>query len=61
LWHGVVDMILTTAAHISRLEIVEETDEGRQFSPNYIRSCRSFDLQKISEAITHIKMLNDET
>lgn len=54
-------MILTTAAHISRLEIVEETDEGRQFSPNYIRSCRSFDLQKISEAITHIKMLNDET
>ena len=46
---------------ITLLEIVEETDEGRQFSPNYIRSCRSFDLQKISEAITHIKMLNDET
>ncbi len=46
---------------ITLLEIVEETDEGRQFSPNYIRSCRSFDLQKIGEAITHIKMLNDET
>ena len=46
---------------ITLLEIVEETEEGRQFSPNYIRSCRSFDLHKIGEAITHIKMLNDET
>jgi hypothetical protein len=46
---------------ITLLEIVEETDEGRQFSPNYIQSCRSFDLQKIGEAITHLKMLNDET
>jgi hypothetical protein len=46
---------------ITLLEIVEETEEGRQFSPNYIRSCRSFDLHKIGEAITHIKLLNDET
>lgn len=46
---------------ITLLEIVEETEEGRQFSPNFIQSCRSFDLQKIGEAITHIKMLNDET
>jgi hypothetical protein len=46
---------------ITLLEIVEETDEGRQFSPNFIQSCRSFDLQKIGEAITHIKLLNDET
>jgi hypothetical protein len=46
---------------ITLLEIVEETDEGRQFSPNVIQSCRSFDLQKINEAITHLKMLNDET
>lgn len=43
---------------ITLLEIVEETDDGRPFSPNFIRSCRSFDLQKISEAITHLKMLN---
>jgi len=46
---------------ITLLEIVEETEDGRQFSPNYIRSCRSFDLQRIGEAITHLKMLNDET
>ena len=50
-----------TETIITLLEIVEETDEGRQFSPNTIRSCRSFDLQKINEAITHLKMLNDET
>jgi hypothetical protein len=50
-----------TETIITLLEIVEETDEGRQFSPNFIRSCRSYDLQKIGEAITHIKMLNDET
>lgn len=43
---------------ITLLEIVEETEEGRQFSPNFIQSCRSYDLQKISEAITHLKMLN---
>jgi hypothetical protein len=50
-----------TETIITLLEIVEETDEGRQFSPNFIQSCRSFDLQKIGEAITHLKMLNDET
>jgi hypothetical protein len=46
---------------ITLLEIVEETDEGRQFSPNFIQSCRTGDLAKINEAITHLKMLNDET
>ena len=50
-----------TETIITLLEIVEETEEGRQFSPNFIQSCRSFDLQKIGEAITHLKMLNDET
>jgi hypothetical protein len=50
-----------TETLITMLEIQEVSEDGLIFSPNTIRSCRTGDLAKINEAITHLKMLNDET
>jgi hypothetical protein len=50
-----------TETLITMLEIQEVSEDGLIFSPNTIRSCRTGDLAKINESITHLKMLNDET
>jgi len=36
-------------------EKVEETDNGREFHPNRITSCRSYDLADIDETLKEIK------
>ena len=42
---------------IRLLEIREESDSGREFSPNRIQSCRVVDGQRIDEIITAAKSL----
>lgn len=44
---------------IRLLEIREESDSGREFSPNRIQSCRVVDGQRIDEIITAAKTLLD--
>lgn len=44
---------------IRLLEIREESDSGREFSPNRIQSCRVVDGQRIDEIITAAKSLLD--
>jgi hypothetical protein len=44
---------------IRLLEIREESDSGREFSPNQLVSCRVMDGQRIDEIITAAKTLLD--
>jgi len=44
---------------IRLLEIREESDSGREFSPNRIQSCRVIDGQRINEIIAAAKTLLD--
>ena len=39
------------------LDIKEESDEGRLFSPNYISSCRSMDGVKLDAILRRLKEL----
>jgi hypothetical protein len=39
------------------LDIKEESDEGRVFSPNYISSCRVWDTHRLNKLITKMKEL----
>lgn len=39
----------------SLLDIVEETDEGRTFRPNVIRSCRAADGEKLNDILVKLK------
>lgn len=39
------------------LDIKEVSDEGREFSPNYISSCRALDGAKLGMLITKMKKL----
>lgn len=37
------------------LDIVEESDEGRQFHPTTIRSCRALDIPKLEAALRKMR------
>ena len=37
------------------LDTVEETDEGREFKPTVIRSCRSDHVTKLDQILTQLK------
>jgi len=43
---------------IEILETVESTDEGREFSPTTIRSCRVLTCERLGEIIPEIKRLS---
>ena len=40
---------------LSILDIVEESDNGRQFHPTTIQSCRCMDLSRIGELLNDMK------
>jgi hypothetical protein len=42
---------------ISIMNIVEESDNGKEFRPNRIQSCRVLDAQKMSDIIEEAKQL----
>ena len=43
------------------LDITEQTDEGRYFKPNVIRSCRTLDAEKLEQVLGKLKnMLEKE-
>jgi len=42
-------------ALIELLDTVEETDEGREFKPTVIRSCRSDHVTKLDQILTQLK------
>ena len=42
---------------LSILDIVEESDSGRQFHPNTIQSCRCMDLERIGEILKDMKTI----
>ena len=37
------------------LDITEETDDGRTFHPNVIRSCRTLDAEKLDQVLCKLK------
>ena len=37
------------------LDRTEETDEGRVFRPNVIRSCRALDAEKLEQVLKELK------
>jgi len=37
------------------LDTVEETDDGREFRPTVIRSCRSLDAEKLDHILVALK------
>ena len=37
------------------LDRTEETDEGRVFRPNQIRSCRAMDAEKLEKVLAELK------
>lgn len=37
------------------LDITEETDDGRVFRPNVIRSCRVLDAEKLDQVLVELK------
>ena len=37
------------------LDKTEETDEGRVFRPNVIRSCRALDAEKLEQVLKELK------
>jgi hypothetical protein len=37
------------------LDITEETDDGRTFRPNTIRSCRALDAEKLNQVLYKMK------
>jgi len=37
------------------LDITEQTDEGRYFKPNVIRSCRALDAEKLEQVLGKLK------
>jgi len=39
------------------LEVTEETDEGRVFHPNQIRSCRALDTEKLNTVLADLKRI----
>ena len=41
-------------ALIELLDTVEETDEGREFKPTVIRSCRSDHVTKLDQILTQL-------
>jgi len=42
------------------MDIVEESDEGKVFRPNYISSCRALDGAKLSDVLTKMKYIVKE-
>lgn len=42
------------------LDIVETSDSGNEFRPNYIGSCRVMDTMRMGELITTMKELTKE-
>lgn len=42
---------------IRLLDIVEESDNGRQFHPNYISSCRSMDAAKMIQCVEEMRLV----
>ena len=45
---------------ISILKIEEESDTGRKFSPNYISSCRTVDMMRMSDLLKKMEELTDD-
>ena len=42
------------------LSIEEESDSGRRFTPNYIASCRTVDMMRMSKLLSEMKeLVND--
>lgn len=39
------------------LDIIEETDDGKPFRPNYISSCRALDAEKLKKVISELREL----
>lgn len=44
---------------LSLLEIVETTDDGREFRPNQLGSCRVIDGFRINEILTQLRQIVD--
>lgn len=42
------------------LDVVEETDEGRQFHPNYISSCRALDGAELNSILTSLEQWSNK-
>lgn len=45
---------------LSILDIVEESDSGREFRPTTIQSCRCMDLSRIGEILKDMRKITED-
>ena len=51
----IIDMEEAIEELFALLDITEETDDGRTFHPNTIRSCRALDAVKLDQVLCKLK------
>jgi len=51
----IIDMEDAIRQLFALLDITEETDDGRTFHPNTIRSCRASDAEKLDQVLCKLK------
>ena len=51
----IIDMEETIAQFFALLDVTEETDDGRVFRPNVLRSCRAADAVKLENILAELK------
>ena len=54
----IIDMEDTIRELFALLDITEQTDDGRTFHPNTIRSCRALDAEKLEQVLSKLKRLS---
>lgn len=57
LWNEYIDLKTLVVKLLYYLDIIEESDEGKTFRPNYIASCRALDAKRMNEILTELKEL----
>lgn len=53
-------MVGLVGEYLSLLDVVETTDDGREFRPNRLGSCRAMDGQRMNQILTELRLMIPE-
>jgi hypothetical protein len=60
--HGRLErLVRLVGEYLSLLEIVETTDDGREFRPNQLGSCRVMDGYRMNEILNELRQIVDQS
>jgi hypothetical protein len=60
--HGRLErLVKLVGEYLSLLEIVETTDDGREFRPNQLGSCRVMDGSRMNEILNELRQIVDQS